>query len=138
MPLTNGCGEELAKRVSAGAASCAKREAAYFEWRMVISSKSSTPQRFRFWHGRRGTALARQDVEDDVGGMSAVIDRLSACGLNRRHPNPIVERTCMYCRSVVPEPGRLPPRRTFSNNLQSRNEALAHLQTEIIIGRFSK
>jgi hypothetical protein len=37
-------GEELAKRVSADAASCAKREAAYFEWRMVISSKSSAPQ----------------------------------------------------------------------------------------------
>ena len=34
--------EELAKRVSAGVASWAKREAANFEWRMVISSKSST------------------------------------------------------------------------------------------------
>ena len=53
MPLTKGIGEELAKRVSAGAASCAKREAAYFEWRMVISSKSSTPQRLRFWQTAR-------------------------------------------------------------------------------------
>jgi hypothetical protein len=41
-PLTKGRGEELAKRFSAGAASCAKREAAYLEWRIVISSKSST------------------------------------------------------------------------------------------------
>lgn len=48
MPLTKGRGEELAKRVSAGAPSCAKREAAYFECRIVISSKSSTPHRFRF------------------------------------------------------------------------------------------
>lgn len=39
--------------VSAGAASCAKREAACFECRMVISSKSSTPQRLRFWHTAR-------------------------------------------------------------------------------------
>jgi hypothetical protein len=31
MPFTNPCGEELAKRANAGAASCAKREAAYFE-----------------------------------------------------------------------------------------------------------
>jgi len=46
-------GEELANRVSAGAASCANREAAYFEWRMVISSKSSTPQRLRFWQTAR-------------------------------------------------------------------------------------
>ena len=53
MPLTKGIGEELAKRVSAGAASWAKREAAYFEWRMVISSKSSTPQRLRFWQTAR-------------------------------------------------------------------------------------
>ncbi len=53
MPLMNGCGEELAKRVSAGAASCVKREAAYFEWRMAISSKSSTPQRLRFWQTAR-------------------------------------------------------------------------------------
>ena len=39
---------ELAKRLRAGAASCANRDAAYFECRIVISSKSSTPQRFRF------------------------------------------------------------------------------------------
>ena len=52
-PFTKLAGEELAKRVSAGAASWAKREAAYFEWRMVISWKSSTPQRFRFWHTAR-------------------------------------------------------------------------------------
>src|SRR5206468_3395456 len=45
MPLTNGMGEELAKRVSAGAALWAKREGANFEWRMVISSKSlDTPE----------------------------------------------------------------------------------------------
>ena len=31
MPSMKGAGEELAKRVSAGAASCAKRDAAYFE-----------------------------------------------------------------------------------------------------------
>ena len=43
MPLTKRMGEESAKRFSAGAASWAKREAAYFEWRIVISSKSSTP-----------------------------------------------------------------------------------------------
>jgi len=36
-----------------GAASCAKREAAYLEWRMMISSKSSTPHRLRFWHTAR-------------------------------------------------------------------------------------
>jgi hypothetical protein len=41
-------GKEPAKRLSAGAASWEKREAAYLEWRIVISSKSSTPQRFRF------------------------------------------------------------------------------------------
>ena len=51
--LTKAIGEELAKRVNAGAASWAKREAAYFEWRMVISSKSSTPQRLRFWQTAR-------------------------------------------------------------------------------------
>jgi hypothetical protein len=48
MPLTKGMGDELANRVSAGAASWANRQAAYLEWRMVISSKSSTPQRLRF------------------------------------------------------------------------------------------
>lgn len=49
MPLTKGVGEELAKRVSAGAAAWANRDAAYLEWRMVISSKSSAPPRFRVW-----------------------------------------------------------------------------------------
>jgi hypothetical protein len=44
MPLTKGIGEKSAKRVKAGAASQANREAAYFEWRIVISSKSSTPE----------------------------------------------------------------------------------------------
>ena len=44
---------EQVKRVSAGAAWCVKREAANFEWRMVISSKSSTPQRLRFWQTAR-------------------------------------------------------------------------------------
>ena len=29
------------------------KTAAYFEWRMVISSKSSTPQRLRFWQTAR-------------------------------------------------------------------------------------
>lgn len=53
MPSTKGAGEELAKRVSAGAASCAKRLAAYFECRMLISWKSSTPQRLRFWQTAR-------------------------------------------------------------------------------------
>jgi hypothetical protein len=53
MPLIKRIGDELAKRVSAGAASWAKREAAYFECRMVISSKSSTPQRLRFWQTAR-------------------------------------------------------------------------------------
>ncbi len=43
-----GAGEDSAKRLSAGAASWAKREAAYFECRIVISWKSSTPQRLRF------------------------------------------------------------------------------------------
>src|SRR5262249_23709322 len=62
MPFTNGIGEELAKRVSAGAASWAKREAAYFEWRIVISSKSSTPQRLRFWQTARRKTLARRGV----------------------------------------------------------------------------
>src|SRR5690606_39920342 len=42
MPVMNGCGEESAKLSKAGAASWAKREAAYLEWRMEISSKSST------------------------------------------------------------------------------------------------
>ena len=51
--VDEGCGEELAKRVRAGAASWAKREAAYFECRMVISSKSSTPQSLRFWQTAR-------------------------------------------------------------------------------------
>gem|GEM_PF-4816952 len=37
MPFTKPCGEELANRVSAGAASWAKREAAYFECRIRIS-----------------------------------------------------------------------------------------------------
>ena len=48
-----GAGEEFANRVSAGAASCAKRDAAYFECRMLISWKSSTPQRLRFWQTAR-------------------------------------------------------------------------------------
>ena len=43
MLFTNGAGLEFANRVSAGFASPAKREAAYFECRMVISWKSSTP-----------------------------------------------------------------------------------------------
>lgn len=46
MPAMNGAGEELAKLVSAGAASCAKRWAANFECRMVISSKFSVPHKF--------------------------------------------------------------------------------------------
>ncbi len=53
MPSMNGAGEELAKRVSAGAASCAKRFAAYLECRIEISWKSSTPQRLRFWQTAR-------------------------------------------------------------------------------------
>ena len=53
MPLMKGMGDELAKFSSAGAASWAKREAAYLLWRMLISSKSSTPHRFRFWHTAR-------------------------------------------------------------------------------------
>jgi hypothetical protein len=65
MPLTKGTGEELAKRVSAGAASCAKREAAYLEWRMVISSKSSTPQRAGVTLGRAG----REEFAMDVSGI---------------------------------------------------------------------
>lgn len=52
-PATNSAGEELAKLVNVGAASCAKRCAANFEWRMVISSKFSTPQRLRFIHTAR-------------------------------------------------------------------------------------
>lgn len=40
-------------RMSAGAASWAKRDEACLEWRMVISSKSSTPQRLRFWQTAR-------------------------------------------------------------------------------------
>jgi hypothetical protein len=48
MPSMKGRGEEFAKRVSAGVASCAKRDAACFECRIVISWKSSTPQRLRF------------------------------------------------------------------------------------------
>ena len=43
MLFTNGAGLEFANRVSAGFASVAKREAAYFECRIVISWKSSTP-----------------------------------------------------------------------------------------------
>jgi hypothetical protein len=53
MPLTNGTGEELAKRVNAGAASCAKRCEANLLCRMVISSKSSTAQGLRFWQTAR-------------------------------------------------------------------------------------
>lgn len=44
--LTKGVGDELAKFMSAGAASCANRLAAYFECRIEISLKSSTPHRF--------------------------------------------------------------------------------------------
>ncbi|KAJ8137397.1 hypothetical protein OY671_009390, partial [Metschnikowia pulcherrima] len=44
---------ESAKASSAGAAAWAKREAAYLEWRMVISSKSSTPHSIRFWQTAR-------------------------------------------------------------------------------------
>ena len=43
MPLTKILGEDFAKFSSAGAASCAKRLAAYLLWRMVVSSKSFTP-----------------------------------------------------------------------------------------------
>ena len=46
MPFRNGVGEEFANRVRAGAASWAKREAAYLLCRMLISSKFSVPQRF--------------------------------------------------------------------------------------------
>ena len=53
MLLTNGAGLEFANRVSAGIASVAKREAAYFEWRMAISWRSSTPHKFRFWQTAR-------------------------------------------------------------------------------------
>src|SRR5579871_6790967 len=53
MPLTKGMGEELAKFNSAGAASWANLFAAYLEWRMMISSKSSTPHRLRFWQTAR-------------------------------------------------------------------------------------
>ena len=53
MPATNGAGEELAKLVSAGAASCAKRCAANLECRIVISSKFSTPHRLRFMQTAR-------------------------------------------------------------------------------------
>ena len=53
MPATNGAGDELAKLVSAGAASWANRCAANLEWRMVICSKFSTPQRLRFMHTAR-------------------------------------------------------------------------------------
>ncbi len=53
-PKEKGDGEELAKRVRAGAASCAKREAAYLEWRMAISWKSSTPHKLRFMQTARG------------------------------------------------------------------------------------
>ena len=48
-----GPGEQLAKLVSASAASCAKRCAANFECRMVTSSKFSTPQRLRFMQTAR-------------------------------------------------------------------------------------
>ena len=37
IPLMKGMCEESAKRVSAGAASRAKRSDAYFDWRMTIS-----------------------------------------------------------------------------------------------------
>ena len=53
MPLTKGIGEELAKRVNAGTASCAIREAAYVEWRMVMdainqqSSDTALPKQSR-------------------------------------------------------------------------------------------
>ena len=53
MPSMKGAGEDSAKRLSAGVASWAKREAAYFECRIVISWKSSTPQRLRFWQTAR-------------------------------------------------------------------------------------
>ena len=53
VPLTKGSAEELAKFASVGAASWAKRLAAYLEWRMVISSKSSTPHKLRFWQTAR-------------------------------------------------------------------------------------
>lgn len=53
MPAMNGAGEELAKLVSAGAASCAKRCAANLLCRMLISSKFSQPQRLRFMHTAR-------------------------------------------------------------------------------------
>src|SRR3546814_3676033 len=39
MPFTKRIGEESAKFSSAGAASCAKRLAANFEWRILTSSK---------------------------------------------------------------------------------------------------
>lgn len=41
-PAQPVAGKELAKFVNAGAASCAKRRAANFEWRIVICSKFST------------------------------------------------------------------------------------------------
>ncbi len=62
MPSMKGAGEESAKRLSAGTASWAKREAAYFECRMVISWKFSTSQRLRFWQTARRWKLASPSV----------------------------------------------------------------------------
>jgi len=53
MPLMNELALESAKLFRAGVASPAKRVAAYFEWRIVISSNDSVPQRLRFWHTAR-------------------------------------------------------------------------------------
>ena len=53
LPATNGAGEELAKLVSAGVVSCAKRCAASLECRIVISSKFSAPHRLQFMQTAR-------------------------------------------------------------------------------------
>ena len=71
MPATNGAGELSANRFSAGAASRAKRGAANFECRMVISSKSSTPHRLRFLH----TARRKNDAMPSVFEPTSVFQQ---------------------------------------------------------------
>ena len=81
--------EQLERRPSARGSRCVP--SARLGRRLVVAGaigdrRVSQPQRLRGQDRRRraGVALAGQDVEDDVGGMDAVGERLGAGGLDRR------------------------------------------------------
>src|SRR5450631_4065823 len=101
IPAMNGAGEESAKRVRAGVASWAKRCAANLEWRMVISSKFSTPQRLRFTQtaGLNGVGVVHQKQE-----------HVAVAGVKRDSVLGDVDEGVMRHRLPVEHARDLPPR----------------------------